>query len=128
MQSLSATLRRLGMAALMAILSIGLFAPAAFAAHPQQTDANATNSSPCVSPPAGFNPLTATVTQLLSYGLPRRPSSSSSFFDQWVMVVTHAKKRGCDEHVVPSTQTPHKGSLNASNGYNWSGWVAKNDT
>jgi hypothetical protein len=97
----------------------------------QQTPAATANASPCVSPPAGFDPLSASDAQLLYYGLPRRPTTTGPNFDQWVMVVTHAKKRGCEAHVDTAIPAhPHvKNPLGWAwqNGYNWSGWeVASN--
>lgn len=132
MRSLSATLTQIGVGIVVAALSIGFLAPATVAANPVNSSVSAINAphgDPCISPPAGFNPLAASDTQLLSYGLPVRPSASSSLFDQWAMAVTHAKKRGCYQRATSAAQIlPHKGSLNGTNGYDWSGWVAKNQT
>lgn len=133
MRSLTTTIGRIAMAALMATLGVALFAPAAFASHEQRTGVSMTSASPCVSPPAGFNPLTATDTELLYYGLPVRPSTSSSTFDQWTMAVTYAKRRGCDEHAGNATHVSHHehpttGQLGLVIGGNWSGWEAIKQT
>lgn len=103
----------------------------AMAASSQHTRVTSTPAALCVSPSASFNPLLASDAQLLTYGLPTRPNASSAYFTQWVMAVTHAKKRGCENHMIPSAHMlpPKHGGTGQLNfqGYNWSGWQV-NDT
>lgn len=132
MRSLGATLRHAGLAAVVATLGVGMFAPAALAASQHNTGVRTANTSDCMSPPAGFDPLTASDAQLQVYGLPLRPDASSSLYTQWVVAVTHATKRGCEDHIFPSIEVvPHKhGRTEAlsTNGGNWSGWEDNNST
>jgi hypothetical protein len=63
-------------------------------ALPVNADSNQGNSTVSVpelpSPPAGFNPLTATALQLKEYGFPARPSDSTSLAE-WTRVMSYAK-------------------------------------
>ncbi len=133
MRSIHAHLRKAGMAAALAVASMGLFAPASFAAQQQHAYVAIASSSPCVSPPAGFNPLVASKQQLLYYGLPVRPVASGALYDRWVTQVTHARKRGCSEYVDSSVHFAlHKHSsgllgTSTGNGYSWSGFDANSN-
>jgi hypothetical protein len=60
-----------------------------------------------VSPPAGFNPLTATDEQLKCYGFPQRPQSGSHALALWTKAMSGAKHwvpgRSAGEGHVPYT-------------------------
>lgn len=51
-------------------------------------------TSTCQSPPAGFNPATASASNLALYGFPQRPTESSSLA-QWLKMVSGAKTHIC---------------------------------
>lgn len=55
-----------------------------------------TSGDACLSPPATWDPLHASATQIASYGLPPRPPASDpTQVAQWMGVVSHAKHRVC---------------------------------
>jgi hypothetical protein len=61
----------------------------------QIADLRATGESKCISPPANFNPLIASQSDIILYGLPRRPNTSTESA-LWLKSVKGAKRRECN--------------------------------
>lgn len=91
------------------------------AAMPAQAQArpSASNGSLLAYPqrPVGFNPLTATATQLAYYGLPPRPpGSNKSALVSWTTAMEHAKTEVASPDVTGPT------TFSSFTGDNWSGY------
>lgn len=67
-----------------------------------------------LSPPAGFDPVTASAAQLAGYGLPARPSDPAALA-RWTMLVRHAKTR------VPVSFSDRHASATGGTSGNWAG-------
>ena len=84
---------------------------------------SAQGAKDCATPPANFNPQTASAAQIAYYGLPPRPSRANEL-GEWEYVVRHARSRACeaiDDTRVPQTQF----TIVDKDFYNWSGYVTK---
>lgn len=82
-------------------------------------------SSKCPSPPAGWDPSTATPDELRFYGLPRMPSHSGVAYANWLDEMHHAIQRVCgNETLGPRHDGRFMGGNSASNGDYWSGYIA----
>jgi hypothetical protein len=70
------------------------------------------------SPPAGFNPLTATARQLKEYGFPAKPSDATSLAE-WTHVMSYAK------YYEKGTLTPTVNTISSDSDSspNWAGYV-----
>lgn len=112
------------------------FASPGTMAHASSVSASAVRPSSCVAPPANFNPLNATKSQIKLYGLPPKPTKQRDL-QHWVKIVSSAKHRTCSISIshshmysrpLPAHMTGTGGSdvtPNFSNGYshNWSGYI-----
>jgi hypothetical protein len=79
----------------------------------------------CASPPANFQPLSASPAAIAYYGLPKRPSGNIA---QWLFLVQHAKHRFCTSFTIPQPNhapqqplQPLSSTVVAAS--NWSGFV-----
>ena len=114
-----------------------LLQPATFAhaqAIPNNQQVLMAGSAVCASPPANFNPLTASGHDLLYYGLPPRPISDTKRLQHWLTTVKNAKQRDCSfvtvHHAHPKQITSlHPNSIqNYATSNIWSGYVEGNGT
>jgi hypothetical protein len=117
-----------------ALISIPLLLqPAMFAraqAIPGDQQVLIAGNAVCASPPANFNPLTASRHDLLYYGLPLRPTGDSKSLNGWLTTVTNSKQRDCSfvtvHHAHPKQTTsfhPTNSIENYANTNTWSGYV-----
>jgi len=98
-------------------------------AHAAQS-AQATASGACLQPPAHRDLTMLSNAQLLRYGLPQRPLSSSDL-KQWIYVIRHAKHRTCAiRPAMPAQQfaldTPGRPYGEVDTSTIWAGIVAYN--
>jgi hypothetical protein len=94
------------------------------------TQARIAGSKACASPPASFNPLTASAAEIAYYGLPKKPTDQSSI-SAWAKSLDHAKTRVCDpvKHSSSYLSTPPPQVANPSltfqkNVNNYTGYAA----
>ncbi len=82
------------LAPVLAALTLALLFPlSAFAQH--QTVHATTTPTPCLQAPANLDVTTLSMVQLMSYGLPLRPSNPNAYA-QWLQTANRIKK---DQHI-----------------------------
>lgn len=128
--------RGLSVLAILGSLVIASFASvSSVAASPQMGSGDGvrfaySGTSTCPSPPAAWDPTTATADQLRFYGLPLPRASSGSIYQQWLNKMRHLTRRICGGEVVSKNHTDmhYTRSSNGSAGSNgdyWSGYVTE---
>jgi Peptidase A4 family. len=93
-------------------------------------------SNDCASPPANFNPLTASKHDLLYYGLPVRPEGDTKLINSWLTKVQNAKHRDCSFITVHHNYPQNVNSAlvrpnsieNTGTSNIWSGYVVGDGT
>lgn len=119
--------------ALLAMLTSGVVAatPMAYAkpgstSERFESSIRFSGSATCPSPPAGWDPATASAQELRFYGLPLLRASSGPIYRQWLDAMRHAKQRICGGEVQGPTHPDGYRSDNVSGGTNgdfWSGYA-----
>jgi hypothetical protein len=81
----------------------------------------------CPSPPAGWDPTTATPAQLRFYGLSLPPAKSGVAYQDWVVRMRHATHHVCTPGVASHEHTDvYRSGTAGSNGDYWSGYINTN--
>lgn len=126
--------RGVSVLAVLGSLVIALLASVSLvAASPQMGSGNGvrfaySGTLECPSPPANWDPTTATAEQLRFYGLPSPHASSGSVYLTWLNKMRHTTRRICGGEVVSKSyshlsQNHASDATVASNGEYWSGYV-----
>lgn len=121
--------------AVLALLSSLLGPQLAHAKTVADTASNvADTASNCASPPANFDPLNTSDSEMLSYGLPRRPQGTPAEVSSWANEMRHAKYRSCGPSVslqgiysTPAVKSSSSGRK-AYGSLNWDGYEVTSNT